>query len=158
MAVPTSGAAEAEVCAGAGDEVAGHIGKSLVAVAGVIAQQGEGLVHIHPETLGELPLGLLDDNPAAKGCLELLGDGLPAAHVPLVQQPDGRDIGQCLADAQLCRVEQARGRPEQLQQSAAMNTMNQAQRPAAVSISWRLRSGLRPRRSMCVPVPVCHHG
>jgi hypothetical protein len=74
MAVPTSGAAEAEVCAGTGDEVAGHIGKSLVAVAGVIAQQGEGLVHIHPETLGELPLGLLDDNPAAKGCLELLGD------------------------------------------------------------------------------------
>jgi hypothetical protein len=50
---------------GAGDEVAGHVSKPLVAVAGVIAQQGEGHVHVHAETFGQLALGLLDDKP---GC------------------------------------------------------------------------------------------
>jgi hypothetical protein len=36
----------------------------------------------HGEALGELASGLLDDNPAAGGGLELLSDGPAAPQVP----------------------------------------------------------------------------
>ena len=94
--MPTSGSAEGEVCVGAGNEVAGDVSESLVAIAGVLAQRSEGLVHVEAATLGELAFGLLDDDPAIEGCLELLGAGLAAVHVPLMEQPDGGDVGECL--------------------------------------------------------------
>ena len=61
------------------------------------------MVHVQAETLGELALGLLDDDPAVECRLELLGEGLGAAHVPFLQQPDCGDVSQCLPDAQLGR-------------------------------------------------------
>ncbi len=74
------------VGAGAVDEVAGDIGAALVCCCG---QHRERPAHVDAEPLGELALGLLDDDPAVQGGLELLGGGLAATHVPLVQQPDG---------------------------------------------------------------------
>jgi hypothetical protein len=53
-----------EVRGGAVDDVAGDVGEALVGVAGVLAQQREGLAHVQGEALGDPALGLLDDDPA----------------------------------------------------------------------------------------------
>jgi hypothetical protein len=74
-----------EICGGAFDEGAGDVGEVLVGVPGVVADHGEGAVHVDAEPLGELALCLLDDDPAVQRGLELLGDGLAAAHIPLLQ-------------------------------------------------------------------------
>jgi hypothetical protein len=75
------------VCGLAGRVGAGgvDIGAALVPCCG---QHRERPAHVDAEPLGELALGLLDDDPAVQGGLELLGGGLAAAHVPLEQQPD----------------------------------------------------------------------
>jgi hypothetical protein len=86
-----------EVGGGAVDEVAGDIGEPLVAIAGVLAQHLEGMVDVDAETLGELAFGLLDDDPAVEGALELLA----GAPVSLLQQPDCGDVGQGLADTEV---------------------------------------------------------
>jgi hypothetical protein len=91
------------ICGGAADEVAGYVREALVGVAAVVAQQSEGLVHVDAEALGEFAFGLLDDDPAVQGGLELLGDGFAAAHVAFLQQADGGDIGEGLAHADVGR-------------------------------------------------------
>jgi hypothetical protein len=85
--------AAAEVRGGAVDEVAGDVGEPLVAGAGVVAEQPEGPVHVKVQTLGELALGLLDDDPAGQGGLELLGGDVAAPHVALLQEADRGDVG-----------------------------------------------------------------
>src|SRR6202035_2835881 len=90
-----------EVRGGAVDNVAGHVGQPLVGVAGTLAEQREGLVHVQAGPLGELALGLLDNDPAIQCRLELLGEGLGAAHVPFLQQADSGDVRQRLTDSQL---------------------------------------------------------
>src|ERR1700684_3732378 len=82
-----------ELSRGARYESAGDVGEALVAVPGVIAQHVEGAAHVDGEPLGELALGLLDHDPAVQRGLEVLRDGFAAAHVALVQQPDGSHIG-----------------------------------------------------------------
>jgi hypothetical protein len=50
-----------------------------------------------------------------QGALQLLGEGLAVAHAAFVQQADGGDVGESLADADGGGVEGARGGPEQVQ-------------------------------------------
>jgi hypothetical protein len=77
MLAPTGGrfisGFEREVSRGAVHEVARGVGEPLVGLPGVIAQQRERLVHGQVEALGQLALGLLDNDPAVQGGLELLG-------------------------------------------------------------------------------------
>ena len=81
------------------DERPGQVGQAEVAGPGTVAQQVEGLIHVHPEALGELALGLLDDDPAVQRGLQLFIEGVAVAHAALVQQADGGDVGQGLTDA-----------------------------------------------------------
>ena len=60
-----------EVGRAAFDEGLGQLGQAQVPVPGVGPQQGECLVHVQAEPLGELALGLLDDHPAVQGALQL---------------------------------------------------------------------------------------
>src|SRR5438552_17840651 len=43
-----------EICGGTVDEGAGDVGETLVGVPGVVADHGEGAVHVDAEPLGEL--------------------------------------------------------------------------------------------------------
>ena len=95
--------------------MAGDVGEALVGVPGVVAQQREGLVHVQAEPLGEPALGLLDDDPAVQRGLELLGQGLGAAHVLFLQQADRGHVGQCLPDAQFGLAERAGAGAEEVQ-------------------------------------------
>jgi hypothetical protein len=61
--------------------------------------------HVDGEALGELALGLLEDDPAVEGGPELLSDGLAAPQAPFLQQPDDGHVGEGLADAQVRRAE-----------------------------------------------------
>jgi hypothetical protein len=106
-----------EVCGGAVDDVAGEVGEPLVSVAGVSAQQCEGLVHVQAEALGDPAFGLLDDDLAVECGLELLGEGLGVAHVPFLQQADGGDVGQCLPDAQVGLAERGGAGAEQVERA-----------------------------------------
>src|SRR5512135_1115966 len=45
---------------------------------------------VHGEALSELVTGLLDDNPAVEGGLELLSDGLAAPQAPFLQPEGGQ--------------------------------------------------------------------
>ena len=81
------------------------------------SRSSEGLVHAQAEPLGEPALGLLDDDPAVQRALELLGEGLGAAHVPLLQQADRGHVGQRLSDAQVGLAERAGLGAEQVQRA-----------------------------------------
>jgi tetrahydromethanopterin S-methyltransferase subunit H len=59
------------------------------------------------EAFSEFAFGLLDDDPAVQGRLQLLADDFGAAQVAFVEQADGCGIGQGLADAHLGGVEGA---------------------------------------------------
>jgi hypothetical protein len=48
------------------DEGTGQVGQAEVSGAGAVAQHGECLVHIEAEALGELALGLFDDDPVVQ--------------------------------------------------------------------------------------------
>jgi hypothetical protein len=67
--------------------------------------------------LGEPAFGLLDDDPAVQCHLELLGEGLGAAHVPFLKQADGGNVRQRLPDAQLGRAERTGPGAEQVQRA-----------------------------------------
>jgi hypothetical protein len=122
-----------EVGGGAVDEVAGDVGEPLVAVAGVVAQNLEGMVDVDAETLGELAFGLLDDDPAAGGALELPGVLLAGAPVSLLQQPDCGDVGQGLADTEVLRVERAVSAPNRF--SAPMTSSR-----SRIGTAWTVRN------------------
>src|SRR5580704_17739898 len=81
------------------DEAPGQVGQPAVADPGLVAQQAERLVHVQAEALGELALGLLDDDPAVQRGLQLLVQGVAVAHAALVQQADRGHVGQRLSDA-----------------------------------------------------------
>lgn len=49
------------------DKGLGQVGQAKVAVPGVVTQQVESMVHVQAEALGELALGLLDDDPLVGG-------------------------------------------------------------------------------------------
>jgi len=80
-------------------------------------KQAEGLVHIQAKALGELALGLLDDDPAVQRGLQLLIQGVAMAHAALVQQADGGHVGPGLADSHASGVKGARGGAEQVQRA-----------------------------------------
>src|SRR2546430_192788 len=100
---------------GAVDEGAGQVGQAAVAGPGAVAEQREGLVHVHPEPLGELALGLLDDDPAVQRRLQLLVQDVAVPHPALVQQADRGHVGQRLADPDAGRGQRARIGAEQVQ-------------------------------------------
>jgi len=64
-----------------------------VAASGPVAQGAECLCHVQAEALGELALGLLDEDPAVQGDLQLLVQGVAVAQVALVQQADRGYVG-----------------------------------------------------------------
>jgi len=99
------------------DEGQGQIGQAAVAGPGAVAEQGEGLVHVHPEAFGELALGLLDDHPAIQRGLQLLVQDVAVPHAALVQQADGGHVGQRLADPDAGRGQRARISAEQVQRA-----------------------------------------
>src|SRR3984893_2855593 len=110
--LPDAGAARSYAAAvgagdglGAVDESSGEVGQALVAVAGLVPQQRERLVDVDAQPLGEFALGLLDDDPAVQRGLQLLVEGIAAAHAALVQQADGGHVGQRLANTDAVRVE-----------------------------------------------------
>ena len=139
-----------EVRASAADKVAGDLGEPQVAGAGVIAQQLEGLVHVDAQPLGELTLGLLDDDPAGQGGLKLLGDRLAAPHVPLVQQADRGHISQRLADAQVCLAQRPRAGAEQVKRADDLITQPHRQRLHRLEPGTRGR-GRKPRPALIWP-------
>lgn len=61
----------------------------MIAAAGVLAQEVEGLVGAALEPFGEHPLRLLDDNATGEGALELFDEQLLLAARSLLQQSDG---------------------------------------------------------------------
>jgi hypothetical protein len=63
------------------DERPGQVGQAAVAGPGAVAEQGEGLVHIHPEALGELALGLFDDHHRVVSSTNVSGSS--SASIPL---------------------------------------------------------------------------
>ena len=76
-------------------------------VAGVVPQGSEGGVHVQAEAFGEFAFGLVDDDPAVEGGLQLPAGGSGAAQVAFVEQADGCGVGQGLGDAHVGRVEGA---------------------------------------------------
>jgi hypothetical protein len=89
------------VCGEVGlNDLAGHLGQRSVVVAGVAARLVEGRVHAQAPALGEDPLGLLDDHPIVQRGLQL-GDHLTAADGAFGQDPDRRDVGECLTHRQV---------------------------------------------------------
>jgi hypothetical protein len=70
----------------------------LVAVSGVVSQDGKCLVHVQVEAFGEFPFGLLDNDPAVQGGLQLLVEGFAALQGALVQRADGGHVGEGLTD------------------------------------------------------------
>lgn len=70
-------------------------------VAGVAAEPVERLVHGQVPALGEHPLSLLDDHSAVQRSLQLFGAHLTAADGAFRQDPDRRDISQCLTQRQI---------------------------------------------------------
>ena len=58
------------------DDVLRDIHEPEVVVAGVATQRSEGLFHVEPESLGDHPLGLLDDDAAVERVGELLVEDL----------------------------------------------------------------------------------
>jgi hypothetical protein len=75
---------------GSVDDGPGEVGEPVVATAGVLAQEVEGLVGTELEPFGEHPLRLLDDNATGEGGLELFDEQLLLAARTLLQQTDGR--------------------------------------------------------------------
>ena len=68
---------------------------------GVAPQQGECLVHVHLSPLGHDALGLFDDDPGVECALELAGQVGPVLDGPLLEDPDGRRVGQGLGEVHL---------------------------------------------------------
>src|SRR5580698_1358521 len=99
------------------DEGLGYVGQAAVAGPGGLTQQAEGLVHVQAEALGQLALGLLDDDPAVQRGLQLFVEGIAVAHVALLQQADRGHVGQGLADPDVRGVEDARSGPEEVQRA-----------------------------------------
>jgi len=77
------------------------IGEALLSVARVGSKQHERSVHIDGTALGEYALSLLDDHPAIQGTLELLADQMRVGQGPLMQYPDGGNVGEGLADGNI---------------------------------------------------------
>jgi hypothetical protein len=69
--------------------------------AGVTAQPGESLVDGDRAALGEDSLRLLDGDPAVQRLLELVGDYVRLVEGPVLQERDGRDVGECLGEEEV---------------------------------------------------------
>ena len=75
--------------------------------AGVAAQAVERRLHGETAGLGEDALGLFDDDAAVQRGLQLFGDDLAVTDGAFLQYPDGGDVGQRLAQAQVGLGERA---------------------------------------------------
>ena len=81
---------------GAVDDVVGDVDQPEVVVAGVVAQRGEGLFHVEAGAFGDHALGLLDDDAAVEGVVELLVDDLGLERGAVLEDGDGGDVGEGL--------------------------------------------------------------
>jgi len=97
------------------DDGGGHGGQRLSAAAGVGAHEGEGVLHARSGLGGENALGLLDEDPAVQGGLQLLGEQDLVANGALVQESDGGDVGQSLGDGEMLLAERPPSGAEQVQ-------------------------------------------
>lgn len=61
------------------DDGGGEFGESVVVVAGVIAEEGEGFVGVDAVAFGKDALGLFDEDAAVEGGLKLVDEGLVVA-------------------------------------------------------------------------------
>ena len=82
--------------------------------AGVAAQAVERGGHGELSVLGEDAFGLLDDDAAVECGLELFGDDLSVADGAFLQDADGGDVGQGLAEAEVGVGERAGAGVEQV--------------------------------------------
>ena len=87
------------------DRFARYLGQQPVVQASEAAQQPERRVRRDAEPCGQGPLGLLDGHPAVERALKLLGSLGTATQGPLLQDGDGRRLGQDLGQVDLGRAE-----------------------------------------------------
>ncbi len=97
------------------DDRAGHRGQRLSGAAGVGAHEGEGRLHARSGLGRQDAFGLLDEDPAVQGGLQLLGERDVVADGALVQQADGGDVGQSLGDGEMVAAERSPSGAEQVQ-------------------------------------------
>jgi hypothetical protein len=97
------------------DDGASNVDESEVLVARVAPERHEGLVHADARVLGHDSLRLLDENSARQRVLQLLGEELVLLRGPVLEDPDGRDIGERLRGDEVTRGEPVRVCPEQVQ-------------------------------------------
>ena len=83
------------------DHVAGDLGKPSVVITRILVQQLERLVYRRGQVLGEHSLGLLDDDAAAQGRLQLLGQQAALPDGPFLDQRDRGNLGHGPGDLQV---------------------------------------------------------
>ena len=83
----------------------------------VLAHGDEGAVHVDPGACAEHTFRLLDGDSTAECVLELFGDQPTLAGSSVLQNPDGRDVGEGLGDLELVGLEDARLGAEQVERA-----------------------------------------
>ena len=63
-------------------------------VAGVLSERFEGALHVDVLALGDDALRLLDDDAPVEGRVELVDELVRPADRPVLQDRDGRDVGE----------------------------------------------------------------
>ena len=91
------GRSRADARSVAGDDGTGHVGESEVVAAGVVAQGGEGLLHVEALVFGDHALGLLDHDAAVEGFLSCSLRSWVSSGGPVLQDGDGGDVGESLS-------------------------------------------------------------
>ena len=84
-------------------------------VPGVVAQGGEGQLHVEAGSLGDHTLGLLNDDPAVEGVLELLVEDLGFEGGAVLEDGNSRDVSQGLGRLDVVFSHLARVEVEQVE-------------------------------------------
>ena len=80
-----------------------------------MAERREGGRHVEVAAVGQDTLGLFEDDPAVEGVLELFADDGLVRGGTVLDEGDGRDVGEGLGEAEVCLVERARSCTEQVE-------------------------------------------
>lgn len=94
-----------------------QIGQQEVAPAGVVPEPVERRSHVEPRPLGHHPLRLLDDDSAVERGRELVVDGVSLLDGAMLQDADGRNIGERLSSDEVLIAEVAEVGSEQIERS-----------------------------------------
>ena len=79
---------------GASDDLRGDIVETAVVGPGVGAELVERVGHLELLAFGDHALGLLDDDPAREGVVELIVDGVGFGDLAVLQDGDRGDVGE----------------------------------------------------------------